>query len=159
MNLSSQGLQFIERWEGPLQLKAYKPTPNDVWTIGWGHVRGVYQGMICTPFEADEWLAEDTGYAADCVNERVKVNLSQNEFDACVSLVYNVGILAFTRSQALVDINRYDQPGFLDQAFSPERGWTRQNGEILPGLVNRRAAEQSLFVNGIYGVVQAAEAV
>ncbi len=154
MNLSNQGLQFIETWEGPLQLKAYKPLAKDVWTIGYGHTKGVYQGMECTPYEADEWLQEDTGYAADCVNDKVIASLSQNEFDALCSLIFNIGVYAFTISSALADLNKYDQPGFLNQAFSKTHGWVHSGGEFIQGLYNRRQAEQRLFVNGIYDVLE-----
>ncbi len=154
MDISEAGLDFIMRHES-LRLKAYKPTPDDVWTIGYGHTRGVYQGMLCTSFEAAQWLMDDLVPGLACINARVMTPLTQPQFDALASLVFNVGYPSFQRSTALSDLNKGDTAGFIDQAFSRERGWTKQNGEILEGLVNRRAAEQRLFVGGVYDVLQA----
>ena len=149
MMISDKGLDFIKGWE-KLELKAYKPTPDDVLTVGYGHTHGVFPGMIITPYEAEQFLLDDLKPVMDFINTRVLVPLDQEQFDALCSLVFNVGWPSFQKSTALADLNRHDVDGFIDQAFSREHGWTKQNGHILPGLVNRRAAECKLFVHGLY---------
>lgn len=149
MDISDKGLDFIMRWES-LRLTAYKPTPEDRWTLGYGRVRNVHQGDVCTPFEAQQWLMDDLVPAMACINARVMVKLDQAQFDALASLVFNVGYPSFQKSDALVDLNRGDVFGFIDQAFSEEHGWTHQKGKFLFGLYNRRQAEQRLFMDGVY---------
>lgn len=151
MRISTTGREFIELRES-LRLKAYKPTPDDVLTIGYGHTGpDVYQGMIITPFEADQFLTQDLLPVENAIHLYVKVPLWQWEYDALCSLILNVGISAFRHSSALTDLNNTWKDGFIDQAFSREHGWVHQAGHVLEGLVNRRKAEQALFQHADYG--------
>ncbi len=151
MNISPAGRDFIERWEG-LRLTAYKPTPDDVLTVGFGHTGpDVWQGMTVTPFEAAQMLTRDLLPVEAAIARLVKVDLTQNEYDALCALVFNIGIGAFAKSTALKDLNIDYRPGFIDQAFGVVRGFVHQQGRVLIGLVNRRRAEEKLFVNGDYG--------
>ncbi len=68
VNIGSAGLYLIKSFE-QCRLKAFKPTPNDVWTIGWGHTNGVKEGDTCTQEEADSLLTLDLGWVEDCVND------------------------------------------------------------------------------------------
>ena len=150
MMMSDDGLNFIARRE-ELRLKAYKPTSNDVWTIGYGHTGAdVYQGQTCTPDEAMAWLKSDSASAVNSVNNMVSVTLKQCEFDALVDLVFNVGAGAFAKSRALRYLNEGYKQNFCIQAFSRDDGFTKQAGQILEGLVNRRNKEKILFTKGIY---------
>lgn len=144
MNTSKAGLDLIKQFEG-LRLKAYK-CPADVWTIGYGHTSAAGQpavksGMSITEAQANKILASDLGQYEDAINNSVKVDLTQNQFDALVSFVYNVGIGAFQKSTLLKKLNagQYDAvPGELMK-------WTKGGGKELPGLVRRRRAEAALW--------------
>lgn len=150
MNISPAGRDFIERWEG-LRLTAYKPTPEDRWTVGYGSTVGVWQGMTITPFEASQMLTTDLAPVEAAIDRLVKIDLLQYEADSLCALIFNVGIPAFADSTALKDLNIEYRDGFRDQAFGVNRGFVHQNGRVVIGLVNRRRAEEKLFFNGDYG--------
>ncbi len=100
MKLSVNGMNHIKNWEG-LRLKAYK-CPAGVWTIGYGHTGpDVKPGGTITQAQADALLDKDTDDAESAVNTLVKVPLSQNQFDALVSFVFNTGIGSFKNSTLL----------------------------------------------------------
>ena len=140
MKISQAGIDLIKSFEG-LELKAYMPTAEDVPTIGFGHTQFVKMGDTCTETQAEAWLREDVEWAEDCVNNNVKVDLAQNEFDAVVSLVFNIGCTAFRTSTMLKLLNAKDLEGAKNQF----RRWNRQKGEELAGLTRRRAAEERMF--------------
>jgi len=129
---------------------AYLPTPNDVLTIGFGHTRNVKPGMVITREKAKELLLEEMFEFAADVKNLVKVNLTQNQFDAIVSLVYNVGTTSFRNSRSLKRLNSGDYEGFVNGAFHPTLGWVKQKGKILKGLVRRRADEARIFKDSVY---------
>lgn len=153
MIVSSSGLALMKGHEG-CRLKAYLCSAG-VWTIGYGHTRGVKEGDTCTQRQADDWLLEDSGFAEKAVNDEVKVSLTQNQFDALVSFVYNVGVgrrltdpkgpAGFLGSTLLRKLNAGDYTGAADE-FSK---WVRGGGKILNGLVARRADERALFLTGV----------
>lgn len=145
MNVSQAGIDLIKSFEG-CRLKAY-PDPGSAdghpWTIGWGTTRGVSEGMEITQEQADELLAEDVGAVAKQVNGLVKVAVNQNQFDALTSFAYNVGATALASSTLLRLLNK----GAGEAAADEFPKWVHGgNGETLPGLVRRRAAERSLFL-------------
>ena len=140
MKLGNKGAALIQSYEG-LRLSAYMPTPDDVPTIGYGHTRGVAMGDICTQEMAEAWFLEDIAWAEDCVNRAVTVPMTQEEFDACVSLCFNIGCKAFSGSTLVKLLNASDYDGASLQ-FSR---WNKQAGKELAGLTKRRAAEASLF--------------
>lgn len=139
MRLVNENL--IKKWEG-LRLEAYKPTPNDVWTIGWGHTKGVFPGMKINRDTAQKYFEEDVKWAVDAVNRLVKVGLTQNQFDALVSLTFNIGETAFGRSTLLKKLNAGDYDGAADEF--PK--WKYQSGKVLKGLVRRRSEEMEYFL-------------
>lgn len=138
--IGKAGLELIKRFE-VLKLKAYLPTANDVPTIGWGHTKNVKIGDTCDFLTAEQWLREDCYDAERDVNWSVKVPLSQNQFDALVSLAFNIGGGAFRASTLLRKLNLGDYSG----AAAEFPRWNKQGGVELPGLTRRRAAEESLF--------------
>lgn len=140
MQLSENGANLIRSFE-QLKLVAYKPTPDDVWTIGWGHTKGVTEGMICTVTQADEWFDEDTAWAVAAVNNNVLVDLNQNQFDALVSICFNIGQGNFDNSTLLRDLDSGNYIEASDQFLV----WDKQRGQDLPGLDRRREAERQLF--------------
>jgi GH24 family phage-related lysozyme (muramidase) len=140
MNIATAGLELIKAFES-CRLKAYMPTPDDVPTIGWGHTKGVQMGDTCTQEEADAWLLEDVAGFEDAVRSSVRVPITQNQFDALVSLAYNIGAGAFRSSTLLRKLNAGDHEG----AARELPRWDKQAGKPLAGLTRRRAAERALF--------------
>lgn len=143
MELGQAGLDLIKSFE-EFRRSAYMPTPDDVPTIGWGHTDGVQMGDACTVEEAEEWLREDCQWAVEAVNRSYDgvVPLSQNQFDALVSLTFNIGKPRFLGSTLLRKLNLGDQVGAADEFVR----WNKQHGTILRGLTRRRIAERDLFL-------------
>ncbi len=131
---------FIKSFE-KLRLTAYLPTPNDVWTIGWGHTKGVKEGDSCTPEEAEAFLHADVQGAVEKVCNTAHVLLTQNQFDALVSLTFNIGTGAFSTSMLLRKLNASDYVG----ASAEFMCWDKQRGVVLNGLERRREAERVHF--------------
>jgi lysozyme len=140
VNLGAKGEALIKSFE-KLRLAAYKPTPRDKWTIGWGHTAGVVEGMTCTEAQAEAFFQADMSEAIECLNAARRVALTQNQFDALVSFVFNVGSHNFLDSTLLKLLNerRYEI------AASQFMRWDHQDNVILTGLKDRREAEQRLF--------------
>jgi lysozyme len=141
MTTSPNGRKLIESFEG-LRTSAYLPTPHDVPTIGYGHTDGVKMGDTCTQEQADAFLEEDLRAAELAIECMVAVPLNQNQFDALVSFVFNVGAHAFETSTLLRLLNEGDYAGAANQFLV----WRKQNGVTLPGLVARRTKERALFL-------------
>jgi lysozyme len=149
MITNAAGLSLIRQAEG-LRLRAYPDpgTGGDPWTIGIGTTRypdgrKVRRGDTCTPQQADQYLAHDLqGFERDVV-AMVTVPLTGNQFSALVSFAYNVGVSALRNSTLLRVLNAGDYAGVANQF--PR--WNRAAGQVLPGLVRRRAAERDLFLS------------
>src|SRR3990167_4816773 len=107
MQVSDEGLALIKEHEG-CKLEAYL-CPAGVWTVGVGHTGpDVFRGRTITQDEADALLRKDIAHAERCVNLSVTVELLQHEFDALVSLVFNIGCAAFRGSTLLRKLNAGD---------------------------------------------------
>lgn len=135
----SPSLELIKRFEG-LRLEAYL-CPADVWTIGYGHTKGVNQGDKITQAGADAFLAQDVLWVAAAVDKKVKVELNTNQEAALYSFIYNVGAGAFGKSTLLRKLNKADYKG----AANEFKRWNKGGGKVLNGLVRRRNAEAALF--------------
>jgi GH24 family phage-related lysozyme (muramidase) len=135
-------ISLIKKHEG-LRLEAYLPTPNDVWTIGYGHTHTTKQGMKITEKQAEALLRKDIAWAEKAVNNLVVVPLTQNQFDALVSFVFNVGEGAFSTSTLLRLLNSGDYNGAANQFLR----WNKQKGRVLNGLTKRREEERKLFLS------------
>ena len=139
----TQNKQAIKTAEG-LRLTAYKDG-GGVWTIGYGHTGSdVREGLTIPLSEAERLLTRDLRVAEGHVNDAVKVKLTQNQFDALVSFVYNVGGGAFRSSTFLKLLNAGDYEGAANQL--PR--WNKDNGKVVNGLTNRRHEERELFLRG-----------
>jgi len=112
--------------------------------------RRVKHGEKVTKEQAEKWLKEDIKKAHTTVDRLVKIKLNNNQKNALVSLVYNVGEGNFKKSKALKALNSGDIETFLKEAFDPKIGFVKakKGGRILKGLVNRRSAEKELFLKG-----------
>lgn len=145
MKTSLNGLKIIKDFEG-LRLKAYKCSAG-VWTIGYGHTSGVKEGDVITKEQAEKYLKKDVISFENTVNGVVKVKLNQNQFDALVSLVFNIGSGAFKKSTLLKKLNAGDYDGASEQFLV----WVKAGGQTLKGLVNRREQERALFRKEVNG--------
>jgi len=144
MSVSSAGLDLVKNAEG-LSLTAYKDS-GGVWTIGYGHTAGVKPGEKITPAQAQQYLKDDMATAENAVRNDVKVPLTQGQFDALVSLTYNVGAGALQSSTLLKKLNAGDYTGAQAQFGKWVYGQNSKGNEvILPGLVTRRQNEADLF--------------
>jgi len=139
MALSEDGLELIKTYEG-LRLKAYQDSVG-VWTIGYGHTRTAKPGMTITAEEAEALLRQDLADAEKAVTRLVKVPLSDNQYSALVSFVFNLGSGNFSMSTLLRKINAGDMAG----AAKEFKRWNRAGKKVLAGLVKRRDAEAALF--------------
>lgn len=148
MIASKRAYILIKQFES-LQLKAYQ-CPAGLWTIGYGHTATAKPGMVIDKTTAEELLRRDVREVERVLNESVKVPLSQSQFDALVSFVFNVGAGKFLQSTLLKKLNAGDFKGAADEFLR----WTKakQNAEYveLPGLLKRRQAERQLFLESLY---------
>lgn len=140
MNISQKGINLIKEFEG-CQLKAYRD-PVGIWTIGFGHTAGVYEGQTITQEQAENILRSDLGIYENGVETAVKVVINQNQFDALVSFTYNLGVGALKTSDLLKKVNTNDFNGAANEFGR----WVNAGGQVLQGLVRRREAERQLFI-------------
>ena len=140
MKVGTAGLECIKKSES-CRLAAYLDT-GGVWTIGWGHTKGAHQGQSCSQEQADAWLIEDCAEAVAAVNKLVHVALTQNEFDALVSFVFNIGAGQFAGSTMLKFLNA-DRKELAALEF---RKWRFDNHVEVRGLLERRVREKCLFL-------------
>lgn len=126
--------------------KAIVPVPGDVPTIGFGTTEGVKSGDRTTPPKALARALRDVGKFEGALKQCVTVPLHQHEYDAFVSLSYNIGSGAFCGSTLVKKLNAGD---YVD-ACAEILKWDKFKGKTLPGLTKRRQDECRLC-DGIYG--------
>lgn len=143
MKPSGAARVLVRQFEG-CRLQAYQ-CPAGVPTIGVGHTRGVKLGDRCSQQQADLWLTQDLEDAAAVVSTLVRVPLTQGQFDALTSFVFNFGARKFGGSTLLILLNKGNYKAAADQ-FSR---WVYADGKVEPGLVKRRAAEAELFLQSM----------
>ena len=139
MNISQEGLSLIKKFEG-CELEAYKCAAG-VWTIGYGSTKGVKQGDTISQEDADKLLLHEIKEYETYVNDMVNVDLTQNQFDALVSWVFNLGPANLAASTLLKVLNAKDYEGVPAQI----KRWNKAGGKVLQGLIRRREAEALLF--------------
>ncbi len=139
MKTSEVGRELIKEFEGCRQV-AYQDSVG-VWTIGYGHTKDVYEGQLVIKKTCETMLAEDLEEFEDYVESYVKVELSQNQFDALVAWTFNLGPGNLSESTMLKKLNEGDYESVPDEM----RRWNKAGGEVLNGLVRRRDAEAELF--------------
>jgi lysozyme len=165
--VSLELIEFVAAWEGFKPLPAPDRLVRGVWDIGHGHVltqadrdhpilgrfydAGGFIDLKAAPLTRDEArdiLTDDLlGYAEDVDAAIEPFVASQNEFDACVSLAYNVGSRAF-RESTLARRLREGNPWAASDEFPR---WHKAGGRPVIGLMKRRAAEQRIFLDADYG--------
>jgi GH24 family phage-related lysozyme (muramidase) len=140
---AQKGLNIIKHFEG-LELTAYL-CPANVWTIGYGHTKTAKKGMKIDLATAETLLVNDLAEFEASIKKLVKVPLNQNQFDALVAFVYNLGSGAFSKSTLLKLINENKMQEAAEQFLR----WNKAAGKVLAGLTRRREAERLLFLGKI----------
>lgn len=144
MELSERGRELIQGFEA-CRLHAYKPTPEDVWTIGWGATgMNITHDTVWTQEHADaRFLADTADFARKVWADVWQASTTQGQFDAMVSLAYNIGLENFARSTVLRKHRVHDYAAAADGFLL----WNKQKGKVLNGLVRRRKAERQLYLS------------
>jgi len=144
MRISGQGLALIKQWEGFVEETyidlAGKPT------IGWGITdpRYAFPGNKITREQAHELLVQHVAQDEIVCRNLIRVKLSQPQWDAVISLCYNIGTGAFRNSTLLEKLNQSDFTG----AYAEFPKWRKSGGKVVQGLINRRKEEADLFLSG-----------
>jgi len=139
MNISQEGISLIKKFEG-CELEAYQCAAG-VWTIGYGSTKDVKEGDTLTQKEADNLLLHEMQEYEGYIKELVKVPLKQNQFDALVSWVFNLGPANLKTSTMLKFLNAGDYHLIPSQI----KRWNKASGKVLEGLIRRREAEALMF--------------
>ena len=141
MRTSQQGINLIKEFEG-FSERVYI-CPGGVYTIGYGHTKGVQIGDTCTREKAEEYLRDDLKDTEEAIEALIEVPLTQNQFDALVSLVYNIGSGHFFDStiRRVINCKVADKEEYRRAWMM----WVKSKGKVLKGLVRRREAEYKLF--------------
>lgn len=131
-------IKFFEQ----CRLRSYL-CPAQVWTIGWGHTRGVHRGMVWTQQKADETLDDDLG---DFLSQLLQISpMLKDEPDhrvaACLSFIFNLGATNFRKSTLRKKLEARDYTGTAAEFLK----WNRAGGKILTGLYLRRNCECAMF--------------
>lgn len=155
MRISEKGIEKLARWEGQIKkngMHVMYPDASGFETIGIGHLlteEELFTGTILidgllvpwtnglTDTAAHILLSQDIGWAQDAVNEKVYVQLAQNQFDTLVSFVFNIGETNFSSSTLLKVLNE----GNYTEVPTQLKRWNKSNGHVLNGLINRRQYE------------------
>lgn len=148
MKTSRAGIELIKRWEG-CRLTAYRDAVG-VLTIGFGHTSAagkptVVSGMKITQQEAEEILVRDLVKYEAAVQKALTRSPTQAQFDAAVSLCFNIGPGAFSTSTFVRKFNAGDIKGAADAILL----FNKAGGKVLPGLVKRREDERKMFLSGV----------
>jgi len=147
---SQNGIDLIKKFEGLHKqtedgmISAYR-CPAGKWTIGYGSVRGVRSGMKISKQEAEDLLIKDVRDHNKAIFRNVNVPLTQGQFDALSSFVFNLGEANFKSSTLLKKLNQ----GLYEEVPEQIMRWNkaRVSGklQVLNGLTRRRAAEAAIF--------------
>lgn len=142
VGISQKGIDLIKEFEG-FRAKAYL-CPARVWTIGYGHTKGVKPGMVITKAQGEAMLRADLKiyerYTSDALGN---ARTTQGQWDALVSFCYNAGPANLNKSSML----RLHKQGQYKAAADAFLNWTKGGGRVLPGLVRRRKAERALYLS------------
>lgn len=148
MNTSQKGIEFLLAEEG------FSPTAysdGGFFSIGYGHQIQPYENYLLNSHlsetQARDIFTNDLKAREQAVNNLVSITLQQNQFDALVSLVYNIGIGNFAGSSVLKSINT---GAGQDTIKTDWKKWNKSQGSILDVLVNRRERELAMYFQDIY---------
>lgn len=145
MKPSKEFYNLIVSFEG-LKLKAYLDT-GGVWTIGVGTIiypdgTKVKKGDVCTEAQAHEYLDHDLRTRVKFLNNIIPAGINQNQFDAMLSFLYNIGSKGFANSTAFKRIKANPNDPAIREAWMR---WNKDNGKVVNGLTIRRKKEVDLY--------------
>ena len=142
MKLSPAGIQLIQSFEG-CRTRAYRDT-GGIWTIGWGHTGPeVHEGLVWTQEQCDEQFLKDARVREKALTIMLDgYATTQHQFDAMLSLGYNIGMTALSKS-SIIKLHKSKLYSLAANAFLLYR---KAGGKILNGLVRRRKAEKALYL-------------
>jgi lysozyme len=152
MQINARGLALIKEFES-CRLRAYQDG-GGVWTIGWGHTKGVRAGDTCTQEQADQWLAEDAA-EHDITRFLDGAPTNENEFAAMSCLAFNIGLGGFKangdpipgfRHSTVLKRHKLGNHVGAAKAFVL---WNKDNGKVVRGLTRRREAEAALYLEPV----------
>jgi len=149
-NVSKDCIDLVKRFEGLHKLKddglvhSYR-CPAGVWTLGFGATKGVRSGMKCTLAEAEQRLIDDLNEHGKIVKQNVNVPLSQGQYDALTSFVFNLGGGAFKSSTLLKVLSSGNYDAVPEQILRWNKARVGGKLQTLRGLTRRRAAEAAVF--------------
>lgn len=143
MKTGAKGIELIKHFEG-FESKAYLDIVG-VLTIGYGTTKGVSKGMVITESQGEDFLKRDLAYFEDKVKKLVKVDLTQNQFDALIAWTYNLGEGNLASSTMLQKINSSK----FSEVPAQMMRWNKAGGKEVAGLTRRRWAEAQLFEKDI----------
>lgn len=150
MNINQASLDLIKEFEG-FRAEAYK-CPANIWTIGYGTTAraGVgidpKPGMKISKADAEEYLRRSVVKFAAQVERMITQGANENEFGAFVSLAYNIGPLAFSKSSALRHFNAGNKEAAANAILAWNKATVNGRKQVLRGLQRRREAEKALFL-------------
>ena len=150
-SISRDGLELLKRLEG-CKLRAYLDKVGK-WTIGYGSTGpNVRAGLTINLDEANDLLARDIKRFERAVENAVKVDLTQPQFDALVIFAYNIGENAFAGSTLVKRLNKGDYASVPAELARWNKGTDPKTGKkvVINGLANRRAAEAGLWAKGSF---------
>ena len=139
MKSSMTLIAAIKRMEGCI-LSAYQDSVG-VWTIGYGHTKGVKKGDRCTPYQAEQWLKEDLARFETAATKCSAIK-TQGQFDAVVDFCYNCGIGNWDKSTLKKYIEGGRKTWEIQEQFLR---WVNAGGKKLGGLVSRRIWEANRY--------------
>lgn len=152
---SAKGIKLIKHYEG-CSLTAYQDSVG-VWTIGYGTTTNVKPGMKITQKQADEFLLSDIKKFESLVNKAVTSRINQDQFDALISFIYNIGpgkkdvkdgLITLKNGKPSTLLNDVNASRF-SQTAKDFLSWNKAGGVVLNGLVKRRQSESTLFSTGV----------
>ena len=145
MRLDNKGIELLEQLEG-LKLKAYKCSAG-VWTIGLGNTfyedgSKVKEGNVISKERAYLLFNLISKQFEKAIDENVKVDINQNQYNSLFCFIYNIGISGFKNSTLLKILNSNPNDGNIAKQFLR---WNKIAGKESKGLTNRRITESSLY--------------
>lgn len=132
----------IRSWEG-CKLQSYQDA-GGVWTIGYGYTHGIYKGMEWPMAKAEGALWAEIDKCASQIESVVTEPLNDNQMQALISFVYNVGFGAFLRSTLIKKLNQGEPKEVVAAEFLK---WDHVAGRVLSGLTERRKYEYDLYLS------------
>lgn len=149
MKISEAGLQFIKSKE-KYASKPYTCSAGRL-TIGYGHVIQPNESMkFVNKEKAEKILSDDVGKVEDELSKLITIPLKQNQYDAIVSLVFNIGINAFYRSTLRKRMNNREWNEIPKEISRWNKISVNGKKVVSPGLKNRREEEVKIFLTGKY---------